>query len=54
MTGAEITGAIIGSVLLCAIIVYIISIMAILLIWWIFGKDLNFENIANLEGADND
>ena len=54
MTGTEITGAIIGF-LLCALIVCIIAFLVIVLIWWMFKNDMDFDNIANyMEDPDND
>jgi hypothetical protein len=53
MTGTEITGAIIGF-LLCALIVCIIAFLVIVLIWWMFRKDMDFDDIANyMEGPEN-
>lgn len=46
MTGTEITGAIIGFIL-CAFIVCIICLLVIILIWWMFKKDMDFDDIAN-------
>lgn len=46
MTESEITGAIIGF-LLCALIVCIIAVLVIVLIWWMFKEDMNFDDIAN-------
>ena len=46
MTGTEITGAIIGF-LLCAFIVCIIAFLVIVLIWWMFKKDMYIDDIAN-------
>ena len=54
MTGSEITGAIIGF-LLCAFIVCIIAFLVIVLIWWLFKNDMDFDDIANyMEDPDND
>lgn len=54
MTGTEITGAIIGF-LLCAFIVCIIAFLVIVLIWWMFKKNIDFDDIANyMEDPDND
>lgn len=53
MTGTEITGAIIGF-LLCALIVSTICVLVILLIWWMFKKDMDFDDVANyMEGPEN-
>ena len=46
MTGTEITGAFIGF-LLCALIICIIALLVIALIWWLFRKDMDFDDIAN-------
>lgn len=46
MTGTEITCAIIGF-LLCAFIVCIIAILVIVLIWWMFRHDMDFDNLAD-------
>lgn len=54
MTGTEITGAIIGF-LLCALIVCIIAFLVIVLIWWMFKEDMDFDDIANyMEDPDNE
>lgn len=53
MTGTEITGAIIGF-FLCALIVCIIAFLVIVLIWWMFKEDMNFDDIANyMEDPEN-
>lgn len=53
MTGTEITGAIIGF-LLCALIVCIIAFLVIVLIWWMFRHDMDFDDIANyMEDPEN-
>lgn len=46
MTGTEITGAIIGFIL-CAFIACTIGLLVIFLIWWVFKKDMDFDDIAN-------
>ena len=46
MTGSEITGAIIGF-LLCSFIVCNIAFLVIVLIWWMFKEDMDFDDIAN-------
>lgn len=46
MTGSEIIGAIIGF-LLCALIVCIIAFLVIVLIWWMFRHDMDFDNLAD-------
>lgn len=51
MTGSEITGAIIGF-LLCALIVCIIAFLVIVLIWWMFRHDMDFDDIANMEDPE--
>lgn len=51
MTGTEITGAFIGF-LLCALIVCIIAFLVIALIWWLFRKDMDFDDIANMEDPE--
>lgn len=51
MTGSEITGAIIGFIL-CALIVSTICVLGILLIWWMFKNDMNFDEIANMEDPE--
>ena len=54
MTGTEITGAIIGFILY-ALIVSTICVLVIVLIWWMFKKDMDFDDIANyMEGPDNE
>lgn len=51
MTGSEITGAFIGF-LLCALIVCIISLLVVILIWWMFKKGMDFDGVANMEDPE--
>lgn len=54
MTGTELTGAFIGF-LICALIVSTIGLLVCLLIWWMFRKDMDFDDIADyMEDPDND
>ena len=46
MTGSEVTGAIIGFIL-CTLIVCVICLLVIILIWWMFRHDLDFDNLAD-------
>lgn len=46
MTGTTITSAIIGF-LLCAFLVCAIGLLVIFLIWWMFRKGLDFDDIAD-------
>lgn len=46
MTGTTITSAIIGF-LICASLVCAIGLLVIFLIWWMFRKDMDFDDIAD-------
>lgn len=51
MTGTEITGAIIGF-LLCALVVCIIAFLVIVLIWWMFKENIDFDDVANMKDPE--
>ena len=51
MTGSEITSAIIGF-LLCALVVCIIAFLVIVLIWWMFKENIDFDDVANMEDPE--
>lgn len=53
MTGSGIIGAIIGFIV-CAIIFGLVGILILGIIWWTFKHDMDFDDIANMEGPDND